>query len=395
MLGFYLNRPLEGLTPSVRNILRLSMYQLAVMQHKPEAAVVNDAVALARKYGHAGVAGLVNAVLRAYLRVPGKVAFPSFESEPARHISLRYSHPLWLVERWVRRYGPEDAARLCRTNNQPAPTTIRANTLRCSRQQLAERLQAQGVNVAPTRLAPEGLHISQYDRVESLDAYRDGWFTVQDESSMLVGRAMAPAEGDTIVDLCGAPGGKTTHLAQLMNDTGRIITVDVHRHRLNLVRQTAERLGITSIETVLGDGEQFTLPGGLLADKVLLDAPCTGTGVLGRRADARWRRTPEELRELCELQRRLLKHAASLLKPGGVLLYSTCSLEPEENSDLIEGFLGSSPEFSACPIGPYLPESLGAGDPLAQNGHKGYIYLLPWVHGTDGFFMARLMRRKG
>lgn len=393
MLHFYCSRPVEKLTPVIRNILRLSLYQLAIMNHKPEAAVVNEAVTLATKHGPGGTSGLVNAILRAYLRDPQKVKFPDLRSDPARHISLRFSHPEWLVERWLARFGVEDTVALCERNNTPAPVTIRTNTLVTGRENLLERLASTGVQAEPTSLAPEGLTISGFDRLESLDAYKEGWFTVQDESSMLVAHALSPEPGEDVIDLCGAPGGKTTHIAQLMENRGRILSVDLRPHRIRLIEQTAERLGISIIATKAVDALEFDPPDGKPVHALLLDAPCTGTGVLGRRADARWRKTPGELTELASLQRKLLSHAATLVAPGGHLVYSTCSLEPEENHLAIEEFLGEHPEFSPGDLRGCLPESVFKGSGNGEPVSPGWMYLLPWRHGTDGFFIARLERR--
>lgn len=392
ILGAYLSRPLEALKPAIRNILRLSLYQLAIMGHKPEAAVVNEAVVLARKHGHKGVAGLVNAVLRGYLREPDKAVFPPLDLDPAGHISLRFSHPNWLVKRWISHFGIQETMSLCARNNLPAPVTIRANTMRCTRRQLIERLADEGVTAAETPMAPEGLQISGFDRLESLPSYRDGCFTVQDESSMLVGHVLSPNPGDVVVDLCGAPGGKTTHLAQLMQDKGSIISVDLHRHRTKLIQQTASRLGINIVATVAGDALGFHMPEDTPVDAVLLDAPCTGTGVLGRRPDARWRRTPEELGQLTGIQRKLLEKATALIRPGGILVYSTCSLEPEEGHEAVRWALDRFPEMHSVPLRGRLPDTVL--DKGGADGEEGWIYLLPWIHDTDGFFIACLQKGK-
>jgi 16S rRNA (cytosine967-C5)-methyltransferase len=403
IISIFLNRgnP-EKLTPAIRNILRMAFYQLYFMKYRPEAAVVDEAVKLALRFGHSGVSKLVNAVLRSYLRNPEKVVFPPAEKEPARHLSIKHSHPLWLVERWVDRFGFEATAHLCEFNNRPAPVCIRTNTLRCSRDELIERLASEHVVIEKSALVPESLIISGFDRIESLASHRDGWFIVQDESSMLVAHAVAPKPGETVIDLCGAPGGKATHLAQMMNNDGQIISVDLHEHRTRLIQENANRLGVRTIATVTGDALNFKMPAKMpanqddkeLADAVLLDAPCTGTGVIRRRADSRWRRTPHDIIELADLQYRLLKHAATLVKPGGRLVYSTCSLEPEENHVLIKRFLQEHPEFEPADLSGLLSTGLQPSGFSDDHQEPGYLYLLPWVHNTDGFFICRMHRIK-
>ena len=392
IIDIFLNRGrTDNLTPAIRNILRMAFYQLYFLKYQPEAAVVDEAVKLALRFGHSGVSKLVNAVLRSYLRNPEKVVYPAADEEPARHLSIKYSHPLWLIERWLNRFGFEATARLCEFNNRPAPVCIRVNTLRCSREELIERLRLGHVAVEKSPLVPEGLTISGFNRIESLQSHRDGWFIVQDESSMMVGHAVAPKPGETIIDLCGAPGGKTTHLAQLMNNEGQIISVDLHEQRTKLIQENADRLGVRIIATVAGDALNFKMPANdgdgadaaAAADAVLLDAPCTGTGVIRRRADSRWRRTPHDIYELTNLQYRLLEHAATLVKPGGRLVYSTCSLEPEENHLLVERFLREHQEFK--------PANL-CRLPGHQGQESGFFYLLPWINNTDGFFICRMDR---
>ena len=392
IIDFFLNRGrTDNLTPAIRNILRMAFYQLYFLKYQPEAAVVDEAVKLALRFGHSGVSKLVNAVLRSYLRNPEKVEYPAADKEPAMHLSIKYSHPLWLIERWLNRFGFETTARLCEFNNRPAPVCIRVNTLRCSREELIERLRLGHVAVEKSPLVPEGLTISGFNRIESLQSHRDGWFIVQDESSMMVGHAVAPKPGETIIDLCGAPGGKTTHLAQLMNNEGQIISVDLHEQRTKLIQENADRLGVRIIATVAGDALNFKMPANdgdgadaaAAADAVLLDAPCTGTGVIRRRADSRWRRTPHDIYELTNLQYRLLEHAATLVKPGGRLVYSTCSLEPEENHLLVERFLREHQEFKPANLC-RLPGHQGQG--------SGFFYLFPWINNTDGFFICRMDR---
>lgn len=388
-LGTRLQRPLASLPVPIRNVLRLGLYQLMSLDRVPAAAACNTSVELAKAYGHPGTAALVNAVLRGLAKVreagdpwpaPPKDPFPVY-------LSITESHPLWLIERWLGRLGTEQARRLAQANNQAPPVTIRTNLLRTSRDELAGRLEAEGVSVMPGRHAPEALHMTGSPALEELEAFQQGLFSVQDEASMLVARVVAPEPGELVIDACAAPGGKTTHLAELMGDTGQVLAGDIHRHRLKLVGTAASRLGLKSVKLAAGNASRLGDKYKLRADRLLLDAPCSGLGVLRRRSDLRWRQSPQAIGQLAALQRSLLEGSCGTVKPGGVLVYATCSTEPEENEAVVAEFLTAHPEFAPDDIAPFVPASL-AGACVG-----GSLRTWPHDHGTDGFFIARLRRR--
>ncbi|MCL6449820.1 MAG: 16S rRNA (cytosine(967)-C(5))-methyltransferase RsmB [Acetobacteraceae bacterium] len=386
------SRPPGRMPAWIRNVLRLGVYQLLYLDRVPSWAAVDESVRLARKYGHSGTARLVNAVLRAVSREPGIPELPDAGADPAGYLALVQSHPRWLVERWLRRYGLPSASRLCEFNNRPAPVVVRPNRLKASAGELRRSLEAEGVVCRETGLFPPGeggLVLEGYDTLEGLKAYRQGWFLVQDEGAMVVSRVLGPEPGETVVDACSAPGGKATHLAELMGDRGRVLAVDVLDHRLAAVAGNCRRLGIKSVRTVCSDARHLGRLLGPVAHRVLADVPCSGTGALRRNPDARWRLLPERLPELVRREAELLRGAASCLAEGGVLVYSTCSMEPEENLEVVEAFRRENPAFVYEDLRPHLPPSL-AGEPTAP---AGYLQLLPHVHGTDGFFLARLRRR--
>jgi|LSQX01.1.fsa_nt_gb 16S rRNA (cytosine967-C5)-methyltransferase len=375
-------RDLQDLPGPIRAILRLALYEILYTQTPPPVAV-DQAVELAKLYGHRGTASLVNGVLRSFLR-KGSEPVPSLAEDPAEHIAITYSHPQWLVERWVARFGADFTASLCQANNEPAPTTIRVNTLITTRQQLASDLAERAIEALPTTLSPHGLSIKGFDRLADLDLFIQGHFTVQDESSMLVAPALEAKPGDFVVDLCSGPGGKTTHLAALMEDRGRILALDIHPHKLTLVQQTCKRLGIQCVETLHGDARDLLTKVPELAgqvQRVLIDAPCSGLGVLRRRPDARWRKNPAEPAALAKLQRQLLAVGMKLLARGGRLVYSTCSFEREETlanvAWLLENF----------PLRPVNLAGLINVEPAVE-GLPGTLTLFPHIHGTDGFFLA-------
>ncbi|RJQ24904.1 MAG: 16S rRNA (cytosine(967)-C(5))-methyltransferase RsmB [Peptococcaceae bacterium] len=389
VLGRFFKKPLSDQTVWIRNILRLGVYQLLFMDRVPPSAVCNEAAELARKYGRAGTVRFVNGVLRNVVRKKKEISFPDRSEDPVAHISLRYSHPSWLVEQWLSEFGEEGTIRLCQANNKPAPNAGRTNTLKVTRAELAGRLVKEDLTVAETAFAPEGLIINGFLSLSELPSFQEGLFLMQDEGSMLVSHALAPAPGARVLDACGAPGSKTTHLAQLMGNSGEILAVDIHPHKLSLIQDNCRRLGITIVKCLSADARD--LPGEFKhwADYALVDAPCTGLGVLRRRPDARWR--SRDLPVLVRLQSEILDRVSACLRPGGILVYSTCTINREENHDQVRCFLNRHPEFEIADLRRFLPGSLDCGGGCLA---RGYIQLLPHVHGTDGFFIARL-RKKG
>ncbi len=387
-----LTRPLKQLTPWIRNILRLGAYQLLYLDRIPPAAVCNEATELAKKFGHRGTAGLVNGVLRNIAR-DGAGIFPPLESDPVRHIALRHSHPEWMVRRWLQRFGTAGTIELCIANNQQAPTVVRVNTLKTTKLHLEELLTTLGVVTESGQLAPEALFLKGVDCLDRLPPFQEGMMVAQDEASMLVAHVLNPPPGTLVLDACAAPGSKTTHIAQLMENRGRITALDIHSHKLGLIRGSVMRLGITCVDVQKGDARQADVlfPSGF--DYILVDAPCSGTGVLRRRADARWRKDPERLQQLVELQREILQGAYRALRPGGVLVYSTCSIEPEENGQNLTWLMEQYRDLTLEDLTPYLPMVLAPSDLVTAQ--KGYLQLLPHIHGTDGFFIARLRKQAG
>lgn len=386
VIGRFARRQPAEMDPWTRSILRLAAYQILYSERIPAYAAVAEAVSQAGRHGR-GLAGFVNAVLRALVRERDAVPFPSPEEDPVAHLSLVHSHPEWLVRRWLRRYGFEATRRLLEHDNAPPPLVIRANRLRTDPAALAARLAAEGAAASPGRYLAEALVISSLQgSLEDLPSFRAGLFTIQDESSMLAARVLDPQPGELVIDMAAAPGGKTTHIAELMDDRGRIIACDVHPGRLELVRENCRRLGVTAVEMVAADGRELPARYRGAARRVLVDAPCSGLGVLNRRPDARWRKRPEQIAGLAVLQGELMEAAAACLAPGGVLVYSTCTTEPEENDEVVARFLAAHPDFAPEPLDPFLPEG------LAGEGVSGRMQLLPFRHGLDGFFIARLRR---
>ena len=305
--------------------------------------------------------------------------------EPVEALALRASHPTWLVERWWARYGPAEAEALALAMNEAPPVVVRANTLRLPPAAVAAALRAAGVTAAATRFAPEGLTLERAGDLRQLAPLQEGSAAVQDEAAILVGHALGPQPGETVADVCAAPGTKTTHLAALMANRGRIIAADPHPGRLGLLREACVRLGATVVEPRLADARALADALGPTCDRVLVDAPCSNLGVLRRNPDGKWRRRPGDFATLVPAQARILEAAAGLVRPGGVLVYATCSLEPEENEAVLAGFR-APPARTSCPIA--LPPAV----PAACRAAPDVLRMTPHRHGSDGFTAHRLRR---
>jgi 16S rRNA (cytosine967-C5)-methyltransferase len=391
ILGRLLSRPLNSLKVPVKNSLRIAFYQLLKLPEIPKHAVVNAAVMEVKLTKFSGLAGLVNGVLRNYLRTNNQISLPERESDPVKYLALEYSHPDWLVERWLDRFGSATTESLLKINNQQPPLSARINQHLVNCSDFKNQLTGLGIQWRPGCFLEEAITLDNLDgSLDDLSIFQEGKIFIQDESSMLVAHLLNPRSDEIIIDLCAAPGGKSTHLAELAKDQCRIISVDDHPHKIDLIRENALRLKLKSIEPVLGDARNIFAGDNLAVDGVLVDAPCSGTGVLRRRVDARYRRRPEDIRALAALQREILERAAHLVKPGGRLVYSTCTLEPEENQDQIKWFIERYPDFTIEPYTQYLPAGLEAC--LWEPKNRQWVTLLPVSEGGDGFFMCRLKR---
>jgi 16S rRNA (cytosine967-C5)-methyltransferase len=379
--------------PWVRSLLRMSYYQLRWLTRVPAHAAVDEAVRIAKKRGHTGIAGLVNGVLRGLLRDGVNPPLPE-ELSSAERISLAHSHPLWLVERWIGEWGLEQTEEICAANNEHPHASARVNLLRMQRQELLAEMTDAGLTVTPSPLAANGIIAEKSGNLVHTTWYQDGTMSIQDESSMLVAAAADPQPGMLVLDCCAAPGGKTTHLAERMRNQGKVIANDIHPHKKALIQQQADRLGLSCVETMTGDAMELSarLPTGS-CDIVLLDAPCSGLGVIRRKPEIKWTKTAEDITSLSILQGQLLRSVQALVKPGGILVYSTCTIAAEENEETITHFLTEHPDFS---LDAQWPEEVLA--PLMESGKlpqafKGMLQLLPQMFGSDGFFIARLRRQ--
>jgi len=397
----FAGRPVTKLDPEVLDVLRMTAFQLMHLDRIPASAAVNDAVALTGKAGKRSASGLVNAILRRISRErdrlplprkPKKVAgtFPgkvpaTFYEEALGYLEKTLSHPRWLVARWLDRYGFDAAERWATFDNAAAALTLRANTLRITRDALIEQLTAFGVDTEPTRFAPYGLTVRQGNPLATPLA-GDGVFFVQDESSQLVAELVGAAAGERILDGCASPGGKTTAMAAAMANRGVIVATDLRGRRVELLARTIATLGATCARVVQADASAV-LPFRQPFDAVLLDAPCSGLGTLRRDPDIRWRRSEDELKRFAAAQIQMLDRVSDVVDPGGRIIYATCSSEPDENEQVMADFLTSHPQFVQAPE--RIPESLTRF--VTADGH---FRTLPFRDDLEAFFAAILVKTK-
>ena len=370
------DRPVAKLEPAVYCILHLGLFQIFYMERVPASAACNESVNLAKKFSHKGTDKFVNGVLRNTLRKKAEL-----QELIRKDDALQYCHPRWLVERWRKQFGMEEAEALCEWNNSPAALSLRVNTVMTTRDAFLQDLREMGCDGEVSPWCPVGVIITKSPGIAVLLQKFPHSFYVQDESSMLPACVLNPRIGEAVLDMCSAPGGKATHMAALMENRGTVTACDIYPHKLKLIRDNADRLKLENIQTELQDGTVFREEWKEKFDRVLVDAPCSGLGVLRRRAEARWTKTEEGLGEFPALQRSILENAASYVKPGGLLVYSTCTIEKEENSKQIEDFLLRHREW----------KQNGFAHPRTGETVKE-LQLYPQRDRVDGFYLTVLQK---
>ena len=371
--------------PVIRNILRSGVYQLKYMDSVPDHAVCSEAVKLAVRKGFSGLKGYVNGVLRSVARGLDGVEYPT---EGLEALSVRYSCPEWILKLWQQEYEPDVIEAMLRDFQEEKPLTIRCCQNRITPEELMTRLEQENVTVTPHPYLPYAFEISGYDHLEGLESFREGLFAVQDVSSMLVGEAADPQKGAYVIDVCAAPGGKALHIAEKLNGTGHVEARDLTEYKADLIRENIDRSGLENIETKVQDASVFDPDSEGKADLVIADLPCSGLGVLGKKTDLKYKASPEGTESLVHLQREILSCVHRYVKPGGALIYSTCTVDQAENTGNLYWFLENHPEFKLDDIkGRLCPELRDD----VQDG--GCIQLLPGIHKCDGFFIARLVKK--
>lgn len=384
LLDFYLDalcsQRFETLEPFIRDVLRLGAYQILYMDRVPDSAAVDESVELVKRKNRRRAAGMINAILRRLSREKGQLPEVP-EENPAEFLALRYSHPKWLVERLLPLLGREEAEAYLRLDNGSVPTMIQRNPLRCKAAELAESLTASGAVLTPHPWMPDCWQLSGGGSIETMPAFRQGWFQVQDAAARAAVLAMGLEPGQQMLDVCAAPGGKSFAAAMMMENQVEIISCDIHRHKLSLIERGAERLGLCCIHPELADGRQCREEWLEGFDAVLCDVPCSGLGIIRKKPDIRYK-DPEQLAGLPKVQSAILDNASRYVKPDGVLLYTTCTILPEENQDVTEAFLTCHPEF--------VRESVSL--PGFREENDGSLTLWPQRHETDGFFICKMRK---
>lgn len=388
--GFYRGN-YEKCLPEVRNAMRVALYQILFLNKIPYSAAVNEAVEFIKRIHGEKHAGVVNGLLRTIIRTLENLVWPTREIDEVNYLGIVQSHPNWVVRRWINRFGFDEAVRLCEENNRRPVLSLRVNNLKISTVEFENYLKEKNLQYRKGVMLDNFFNTKTMSKLYTDELFRMGYFSVQDESAGLVAKLVDPKKNELIIDLCAAPGGKTSHMSELMNNEGKIIAVEKYLSRYEVMGKNLERMGVTNVTRLHDDvceprtkELKETLIG--KADKILVDAPCSGFGVLSKKPDIKWKREPEDIANLQKLQLQILETAVKYLKPEGTIVYSTCTIEKEENADVIEQFLARNPEFSIDDASKYVPEK-------AVN-KNGMIELFPHVHDTDGAFSARLVKIK-
>lgn len=358
--------------PLIRNLLRMSVYQLKYMDSIPDAAVCNEAVKLARKRGFGQLRGFVNGVLRNIARELGHLQYPDEKLEPVRFLEVTYSVPAWMVEQWITDFGYDQAKAVCANFLQERPITIRTNLMKITPGALKTKLVSEGVTVREVEKLGYAFEISGYDYLQALDSFAEGLFYVQDISSMMVAEIASPEKGSYIIDVCAAPGGKSSHLAEKMEGTGTVEARDLTEYKVSLIEENIERHGLENMKAIQKDATVFDEDSVEKADVLICDLPCSGLGVMGKKTDIRYKMTAEKQKDLVQLQRQILDTVHTYVKKGGTLVYSTCTIHREENAGNVEWFVKKYPEFEVLSCEQMFP---------------GGAY-------HDGFFIAKLRRNR-
>ena len=367
---------------NVKNALRVGLYQILFLERIPHAAAVNEAVEFIKRIRGEKPAGLVNAVLRNIIRNLEGIRYPDPAVDQVQYLSVMFSHPHWMVKRWVHRFGAEETQKLLVANNERPHLTLRINKLKTEPATFLRQLEAHQIAYQGSDHIDYFVKVKSFPRIGQNEMFRSGIFTIQDESAALPCLLLGARPGERVLDLCAAPGGKTTHIAEIMKNQGEVIALDKYEVKLGFIRSACERLGLKNVTTIVGDATTYEHAP---VDRVLLDAPCSGLGVLTKKPDLKWKRDVSDIVKLHQIQCELLHNAAALLKPGGVLVYSTCTTEPEENQEVVRKFLATHPEFQLESAAGFVSRDLV--------NSEGFIETFPHKHGMDGSFAARLVKR--
>ncbi|MGO9530944.1 MAG: 16S rRNA (cytosine(967)-C(5))-methyltransferase RsmB [Syntrophobacteraceae bacterium] len=374
----------DKIAQAVRVLLRLALYQILFLDRIPDHAAVNDTVEIAKTSQPPHIIKFINAILRECVRKGGKWNWPDRQKDPVFCTAVMTSHPVWLAGKLIDELGPEEAELFCESNNRIAPAVFRVNTIKAARAAVIESLEAEGIGTAPSPWLEQALRVPAPRRdMAGTAAFREGWIQPQDEASQIVSHLLAPGRGERVLDLCSGLGVKSTHIAILMKNEGEVLSIDKSAWKLEELQKNAHRQGVTIIRTLAEDISMLRPQSIGLFDRVLLDAPCTGLGTMRRKPDIKWRRHIKDPYRLSQLQKELLPHAAQFLKPGGVLVYATCTVLADENESVVRLLSESHPELALEPAAENLPEA------CREMVSGPYFRSWPQKHDVDGFFSAR------
>ncbi len=380
--------PVAKMKPVIQNIMRMAAYQILFMGGIPDSAAVNEAVTQAQTRGFYNLKGFVNGVLRSLARGKGSVVYPDPKKNRIEYLSVTYSMPRWLVKFWVDEYGAFVTEEILKGLLAERPTTVRLTTDKTDKNEILRSLKGQGVKVKKAPYLPYAYHLSEYNHLPALTAFRNGWIYPQDVSSMLVAEIANVHAGDFVVDLCASPGGKSIHLADKMAGFGMIEARDLTEEKVALIDENIARLNLINIHAQQSDAREFDPEIEEKADLVICDLPCSGLGVIGRKTDIKYKVSLDQIEELVLLQRQILHNAASYVRPGGTLIYSTCTICPKENLGNARWFAENYP-FRFDSLDPFLPKEL-----RSLTTEEGHLQLFPGIHDTDGFFLSRFVKEK-
>lgn len=385
MINSFSKIKVNKMKPYIRNLLRMSVYQLEYMS-VPPSAVCNEAVKLVKSKGFSNLSGFVNGVLRNLIREKANIVYPP--DNTLAYLSVTYSMPEWILEKWLKVYDYDTVKGILEAFLKEKETTIRCNTSKISVTELKDLLEKEGITVTDGNYLEEALKISNYNYLSHLESFQKGYYTVQDESSMLVGRAAGVKEGDYCIDVCAAPGGKSLHIADRLAGSGYVESRDLTQYKVDLIEDNIRRCGFTNIKAKVFNALTHDRDSIARADIVIADLPCSGLGVIGKKPDIKYNMTDKQQKDLVELQRQILTVVKDYVKENGILIYSTCTINEEENIKNVTWFMEEY-GFHLENIDPYIPISL-----QNETTKKGYIQLIPGKHNTDGFFVARLRKNQ-
>ncbi|QJA09223.1 16S rRNA (cytosine(967)-C(5))-methyltransferase RsmB [Romboutsia sp. CE17] len=366
----------------VKILLRMGIYQILLLNSISDYAAVNETVSLVKKYDKRS-SGFVNAILRNVIRQKDTIGEVDLKDDKIMYLATRYSYKPWMIKNWINNFSEEFTEDLLEANSEKPSVYLRTNTLKISRDSLIEKLKSEGINCSIVPNIDEAIRVENLKNIENNQLFKDGLFTIQDISSMMVGKVMNPKENSLVLDVCSAPGGKTTHLATLMNNTGKVVSRDIFDHKLKLIQSTVDRLGLTNVEVQSFDASVLDEESIDKFDYVLADVPCSGLGIIRRKPEIKYKEKAE-LKDLPKIQKDILKNASKYVKVGGTLIYSTCTIQDNENIEVIKDFLDNNNNFKLVPINEVKVD--------LDNQDNGYLKIYPNIHDIDGFFIAKLER---